>query len=79
MAVLLNVDLAVEVRAHFLNDLAALADDILDLVNGDHHAEHLGRILGQLGARLGNDRLDDLVKDVQAALAALLEASSTIS
>ena len=73
MAVLLNVNLAVEVRAHLLNDLAALADDILDLVNGDHHAEHLGRVLGQLGARLGDDRLDDLVKDVQTALAALLE------
>ena len=67
VAVLLNVDLAVEVGAHLLNDLAALADDVLDLVNGDHHAEHLGRILGQLGARLGNDRLDDLIEDVETA------------
>ena len=33
VAVLLNIDLAAEVRAHLLNDLAALADDVLDLVD----------------------------------------------
>ena len=73
MAVLFHVDLAVALGADFLNDLAALADHVLDLIHGDGHAEHLGRILAQLCAGLGDAGLDDLIQDVQAALAALLQ------
>ena len=73
VAVLLHVDLAVAVGADLLDDLAALADDVLDLVGGDDDAEHLGRPAAQLVARLGDDRLDDLVQDIQAALAALFK------
>ena len=42
VAVLLHVDLAVAGGADVLDDLTALADDVLDLIGGDHHAEHLG-------------------------------------
>ena len=50
MAVLLHVDLAVAGSADVLDDLAALADHVLDLVGGDHHAEHLGSVAAQLMA-----------------------------
>ena len=74
MAVLLHVDLAVAGSADVLNDLAALTDHVLDLIGGDHHAEHLGCVAAQLVAGLCDHRLDDLVQNIQAALAALLES-----
>ena len=52
MAVLLHVDLAVAGSADVLDDLAALADHVLDLIGGDHHAEHLGCVAAQLVAGL---------------------------
>ena len=73
MAVLLHIDLAVAGGADVLDDLAALTDHVLDLVGGDHHAEHLGSPAAQLLTGLCDHRLDDLVQDVQAALAALLK------
>ena len=36
------------VGADFLDDLAARADDLADLVHGDLGGHHLGRILGEL-------------------------------
>ena len=79
MAVLLHIDLAVAGGADVLDDLAALADDVLDLIGGDHHAEHLGGPAAQLAAGLCDDGLDDLIEDVQTAPAALLEASAMMS
>src|SRR5699024_28022 len=73
VAVLLDVDLAVAVGADLLDDLAALADDVLDLIHGDDHAEHLGRVLGKLGTRRGDAGLDDLIEDIQAAFAAFFQ------
>ena len=73
VTVLLHIDLAVAGGADVLNDLAALADNVLDLIGGDHHAEHLGCPAAQLLTRLGDHRLDDLVQDIQTTLAALLE------
>ena len=73
MAVLLHVDLAVAGGADVLNDLAALTDHVLDLVGGDHHAEHLGCPAAQLLTGLGDHGLDDLVQNIQPTLAALLE------
>ena len=66
MAVLLHVDLAVAGSADVLNDLAALTDHVLDLIGGDHHAEHLGCVAAQLMAGLCDHRLDDLVQNIQA-------------
>ena len=73
MAVLLHIDLAVAGGADVLDDLAALTDHVLDLIGGDHHAEHLGSPAAQLLTGLCDHGLDDLVQDVQAALAALLK------
>ena len=44
MAVLLNVDLAVEVSAHLLNDLAALADDVLDLISFTNSIPYMAKL-----------------------------------
>ena len=68
-AVVLDVDLAAGVGADLLDDLAAGADDLADLVGVDLHLDHLRGGIGQLLARLG-DRLEhDLIEDLEAGLA----------
>ena len=52
----------------FWMTLAALADDLADLVGVDVHGDHLGRVLADLGARLGDAGQHDLVQDLHAGV-----------
>ena len=75
MAVLLHADLVQRRWRRCPDDSAALADDVLDLVGvwiimlNIMGAQRLS--LGR--RRLCDDGLDDLIEDVQTALAALFE------
>ena len=61
LTVFVDVNLAVAFCANLLNDFALLADNVADLVGVNLGGEHLGRPLGKLFARLGNDRQHDLI------------------
>ena len=72
-AVVVDVDLCAGFCHDLLDHGAALADDLADLVHVDLHGEHLGCILGNMVARLGDAGDHDLVQDLKAGLAAALE------
>ena len=73
VAVVVDVDLCAGIGADLLDGLAAGADDLADLVDGDDHGDHLGRVLGDLGTRLCDAGQHDLLEDLKARLAAALE------
>ena len=52
VAVVVDVDLGAGVGTDLLDGLAAGADDLTDLLNGDLHGDHLRRIFGHVSARL---------------------------
>src|SRR5699024_9724236 len=68
VAGVLDVDLAAGVGADLLDDLAAGADDLADLVRVYRRLDHLRRGLGQLLARLADAGEHDLVEDLDARL-----------
>ena len=67
-AVVVDVYLAAGVGGDLLDDLAAGADDLPDLVGIDLHLYHLGGGLGQLLAGLGNGLEHDGVQYLEAGL-----------
>ena len=71
-AVVVDVDLGLELLLHAADRLAALADDGADLLRVDLDRLDRRRVHGELLARRV-DRLGHLVEDEQAALARLLE------
>ena len=73
MAVLFHVHLHFALGADLLDDLAAAADDLPDLVHGNLGGEHLGGVGGELGAHLGNGLQDDFVNDIVAGLVGLFQ------
>src|SRR3954470_5131487 len=74
-AVLLDVDLAVELLLEAADRLAALADDEPDLVGVDLDGDDLRCVRGELGARLG-DGLRHALEDRQPGLARLRQRLS---
>ena len=74
-AVLLDVDLDVELLLEAADRLAALADQEADLVRLDLDRQHLRRVLGELGARLG-EGLGHLAEDVQPCVLGLAERAA---
>ena len=73
VAVVVDVDLGAGVGADLLDGLAAGADDLTDLLDGDLHGDHLRSVLGDVRARLGDAGEHDLVQNFQTGLAAALE------
>ena len=65
-AVVVDVDLGAGIGNDLLDDAAALTDDLADALGVDVHGDHLGRILADLGARLGDAGQHDLVEDLHA-------------
>ena len=65
-AVVVDVDLGAGIGNNLLDDAAALTDDLADALGVDVHGDHLGRILADLGARLGDAGQHDLVEDLHA-------------
>ena len=68
MTVLFHIHLDIALCADLLNNFAARADHLTDLVHRDYGAHHLRSILGELLARLRNALEDDLVNDIVARL-----------
>ncbi|CAN3989081.1 Guanine deaminase, partial [Dysosmobacter welbionis] len=63
-AVVVDVDLGAGVGHDLLDDLAAGADDLPDLGGVDVHGQHLGRVLADLLAGLGDGGQHDLIQDL---------------
>ena len=68
LAVIVDVDLDLAVSGNLLNDLAAAADNLPDLVHRNGEGEHLGSVLAQLLARFGNRLEHDLIENEDACL-----------
>ena len=67
-AVIVNVDLGAGIGHDLLDDGAALADDVPDVVGIDVHDDHLGCVAADLLAGLGDDRQHDLVENLAAGI-----------
>ncbi|CAN4071823.1 Crp/Fnr family transcriptional regulator, partial [Dysosmobacter welbionis] len=63
-AVVVDVDLGAGVGHDLLDNLAAGADDLPDLGGINVHGQHLGRVLADLLAGLGDGGQHDLVQDL---------------
>ena len=61
LTVFVDVNLAVAFCANLLNDFALFADNVTDLVGVNLGGQHLGRPLGKLLARFGDNRQHDFV------------------
>ena len=64
VAVILDIDGNVALGADLLNDLAAGADDLADLIDRHDGGQHLRCILGKLGTRLCDNRQHNFVQNV---------------
>ena len=75
VAVVVDVDLNVEVSAELLDNLAALADNLADLVNRYLGVDHLRSVLADCLSRLRDSLEHYFVKDIVARLVGLCERS----
>ena len=67
-SVIVDVDLGAGFCHDLLDDAAAFADDIPDLVGINVHGDHLGGIGADLGPGLGDYRQHDLVQDLHTGI-----------
>ena len=67
-AVVVDVDLGAGLGHDLLDDAAALADDLADLVRINVQGDHLGGVLADLGPGLGDTGQHHLVQDLHPGI-----------